>query len=138
MAVIRNSEFSCFYPSWAGLGAAFRHVATPDHSSHQHCHLHTLHCPAMLSNIFLYVSKYFCTYLNVCILACKSSVLLITGRGGCCYWGEQFVTQRGDCSITISRHNKINIQQQYQIFSLHGCWNIGILDITKALYPSYN
>ena len=62
VAVIRNSEFSCFYPTWAGLGAAFRHVAAPDHSSHQHCHLHAVPSNVIkyifvCIQIFLYVSK---------------------------------------------------------------------------------
>ena len=62
VAVIRNSEFSCFYPTWAGLGAAFRHVAAPDHSSHQHCHLHAVPSNVIKYifvriQIFLYVSK---------------------------------------------------------------------------------
>ena len=111
MAVIRNSEFSCFYPTWAGLGAAFRHVAAPAHTSHQHCHLHqhSVHQPPMLSNIFLYVSKYFCMYLIVCILTCKSSVLLITGRGGCRSLG------RAVCNPAWRlQHYNISTQQHLQ------------------------
>ena len=63
----------------------------------------------MLSNIFLYVSKYFCTYLNVCILTCKSSVLLITGRGGCRSLG------RAVCNPAWRlQHYNISTQQHLQ------------------------